>query len=84
MPFSEITCWAVASLCLSYTIAFEDSFRILIKQNKVPKDIAEKARIYDTDDFYDLYGRGILEYIVIPYLAKDSPSFTFTLTIPTK
>ncbi len=68
----EMLCWAKASLTLTDSTTFDDSISILIRNDRLPKDIAKKAKLLEISGYstkYGWYGRGIHEHIVIPYLA---------------
>jgi len=69
---SEILCWAVASHNLSDKSTLDDSIMILKRNGRLPKDIADKAGLFEVTGYsarYDWYARGINQYIVIPYLS---------------
>lgn len=68
----EMMCWSVGSFLLTDRAMFNDSISILRKAGRLPPDV-EKHAILGPESlgfgyFYDLWGRGIQEYIVIPYL----------------
>lgn len=68
----EIFCWAVVGYYLSYKSTLDSSIPILIRSDRLPKDIADKARLYPELGYgerYSWYGRVINEKIIIPYLA---------------
>lgn len=71
----EIMCWSVASFLLTDHSMFNDSIAILLKAGRLPKDVTEhKSDVMLGSEslgfgfWYEAYGRGIQEYIVIPYL----------------
>ena len=67
----EIFCWSVISRDLSDRSTIDNAIPILIKHDRLPKDIEDKAGlsvITNYSDFYDWYGTGIHAHIVIPYL----------------
>lgn len=69
---SEMLCWAVTSHNLSDSTVFDDSIMILMEHNKLPKDIAKKTGLWEAVGYggrYRSFARGIMKYIVIPYLA---------------
>ena len=68
----EMMCWSVGSFHLTDRAMFNDSILILLKAGRLPPDL-EKRAILGPESlgfgyFYDLWGRGIQEYIVIPHL----------------
>ena len=66
----EMMCWSVGSFLLTDRDMFNDSISILIKAGRLPRDV-EKHAISPSlgfGYFYNLWGRGIQDYIVIPYL----------------
>lgn len=68
----EMMCWSVASFLLTDRATFNDSISILLKAARLPRDVAKQAMLGSESlgfgYFYDLWGRGIQEYVVIPYL----------------
>ena len=67
----EILCWSLASLNLSDRSTIDEAIPVLVKHDRLPKDIEDKASlsvITNYSDFYDWYGTGIHAHIVIPYL----------------
>lgn len=83
---SEMICWAETSLKLSQRRTLNDSTQFLINYGLLPKDIAEKAELLPEDlaeklhlmvissgygDIYDMFGKGILQFILIPYLRGE-------------
>lgn len=74
---SEMLCWAVTSHHLSEESTFDDSITVLKKHGRLPKDIAKKAGLLEISGYrsysilYKSYARGIMEYIIIPYLAGN-------------
>lgn len=69
----EVFCWAAASSTLLHQAVVDDAIRILLRHARLPQDIENKAELMSVDlgysYFYTLYSRGIIEYIVISYLA---------------
>lgn len=68
----EMMCWGVGSFLLTDRAMFNDSISILLKAGRLPPDV-EKRAVLGPESlgfgyFYDLWGRGIQEYIVIPHL----------------
>jgi hypothetical protein len=68
----EMMCWSVASFLLTDHSAFNDAVLILLRAGRLPQDIDTKATL-GSDSlgfgyFYEVWGRGIQEYVVIPYL----------------
>ena len=71
----EIFCWSVISLYLSDRSTIDDAIPILVKHDRLPKDIEDKASllmIRNYSDIYDWWGTGIHEHIVIPYLQSEA------------
>jgi len=69
---SEILCWAVVSHNLSDETTLENSISILKGNGRLPKDIAKKAGLFEAMGYggkYNMYARGIINHIVIPYLS---------------
>ena len=67
----EILCWSLASRHLSDRSTIDDAIPILVKHDRLPKDIEDKVRLLVTrnySDMYDWWGTGIHAHIVIPYL----------------
>lgn len=75
-PFrKEIMCWSVASFLLTNHDLFNNSIPILLKAGRLSKDAIDAGASIHNGPLgfgatYEWYGRGIHEYIVIPYL-KD-------------
>lgn len=69
----ETLCWATASSILLEQSVVHDSILVLLQHGRLPQDIAEKAELLPENlgygTFYAWYSRGIIEHIVIPYLA---------------
>ena len=71
----EIFCWSVISLYLSDRSTIDDAIPILVKHDRLPKDIEDKASLWmirNYSDIYDWWGTGIHEHIVIPYLQSEA------------
>ena len=69
---TEMLCWTVTSYNLSDRSTFDDSIMTLKKHTKLPNDIVKKAGLWEASGYgakFETYARGIIEYIVIPYLA---------------
>jgi hypothetical protein len=69
----EMFCWAVASQRLSDSMTLNYAITNLVQHGRLPKDIHTKAELMPDSlgygAHYTWYSRGIIEYIVIPYLA---------------
>lgn len=68
----EMLCWSMASFQLSDAETLNYAIQNLIHHARLPKNIAEKAQLPLVSGFstkFTWYSRGMLEYIVIPYLA---------------
>ncbi len=63
----EILCWALISRTLSASSTISDAIMILKRYDRLPKYIELKT---DSTSYY-LYGLGIQDYIVIPYIAGN-------------
>ena len=70
----EMLCWAVVSHQLSDTDLFNAAIMTLKRYGRLPEDIAQKANLTSENlgygEKYDWIGRGILEFIIISYLAN--------------
>jgi hypothetical protein len=71
----EMMCWDVASILLTDASSINDSIKILLRAGRLPKTVLESGALGPMADeslgfgyWYDAYGRGIQEYLVIPYL----------------
>jgi len=67
----EMLCWSLASFALSTRSTIDDAIPVLIKHGRLPKDIKAKADLLvgtNYSDLWDWWGRGVHEFIVIPYL----------------
>lgn len=63
----EIYCWASASLLLSNQTTYSDGIRVLRQSNKLPDTpVTSTAQL-----LFSGLGRGIQEYVVLPYLRGD-------------
>lgn len=72
----EMLCWAQASSNLLDQSVVDEAIKVLIRHGRVPQDIDNKAEIFVGKDlgygyFYADYSRGIIKYIVVPYLAAQ-------------
>ncbi len=80
LPVSrEMWCWSVASLYLTGDREFSESIALLVEAGVLPKDIVDKAHLSSDPDhlvgcawMYGMWGKSILEYIVVPYLQGQS------------
>lgn len=72
----EIMCWSIASLLLTDRAAFNDAVLILLRAGRLPRDIDKQAMLGSESVgfglFFDMWGRGIQEYVVIPYLKSQA------------
>jgi hypothetical protein len=71
----EMMCWGVASLYLTDRSALDDSISTLVKAGRLPVTVKESTISNDSlgyGYFYWVYGRGILEHIVIPHLINQA------------
>ena len=72
----EMKCWSVASFLLTDHSMLDDSIGTLLKTGRISKDlIGDTTAIHgeplNYGDYYEWYGRGILERILIPYLKNQ-------------
>lgn len=68
----EMLCWSVASFNMTDSVTLTDSIRILRNSGILPANIVQQAELSDVNGLGDEYtwlGRGMQEYILIPYLA---------------
>ncbi len=65
----EMVCWAVASSNLMEKGRFSDSISTLRKHGILPKKVDSP---FGEDHWYQVYGKGIIDYIVLPYLRSQS------------
>lgn len=63
----EVYCWASASLLLSNKSIYSEGIRVLRQSNKLPDNPATST----ADVLFSGLGRGIQQYIVLPYLRGD-------------
>lgn len=64
---NEMYCWSYLGFLLTGQVVLGDALNILGKEGKLPANI-------DADlvmEQYNWYGRGILQYIIIPYIGGD-------------
>lgn len=70
----EIFCWATAGFLLGEKSVFGDGVRILHRTKRLPEDTVKRGKVGTLDGFalrYEIYSRGIQEYLVLPYLKGD-------------
>jgi hypothetical protein len=65
----EMMCWTVASSNLMEKGRFSDSISTLRKHGILPKKVDSS---FEEDYWYQVYGKGIIDYIVLPYLRSQS------------
>jgi hypothetical protein len=70
---SEMLCWARASLLLSDEESLKLAIGILRDNRRLPENRNLPPLIRGPEVWYDTYARGILEYILIPYLGNAAP-----------
>jgi hypothetical protein len=72
----EMFCWSVASFHLTGSSIFQDAISILLRAGRLPDEVKNKAHLGPEDlgfgVIYGWWGRGIHEYILIPYLRQQS------------
>ncbi len=66
---AEMHCWATASWLLGDQEAFRLALSTLREQRRVPQNKNLPPLLRGPEIWYDTYARGILEIILIPYLA---------------
>jgi hypothetical protein len=70
---SEMLCWARASLLLSDEESLKLAIGILRDNRRLPENRNLPPLIRGPEVWYDTYARGILEFILIPYLGNAAP-----------
>jgi hypothetical protein len=65
----EMMCWAVASSNLIEKEKLSDSISTLRKHGVLPKKVDS---VFEEDYWLPVYGKGIIDYIVLPYLQSQS------------
>ena len=65
----EMLCWARASVLLADEESLKLAVGILREHRRLPLDKDLPVRIRGPEVWYDSYARGILEFILIPYLS---------------
>lgn len=72
----EMMCWSVGSFHLTNRSAINDAVLILVRAGRLPRDVDKQAMLGSESlgfgYFYDMWGRGIQEYVVIPYLKSQA------------
>lgn len=74
----EMMCWSLASFLLTDQSMFNDSVRILKQAGRLPTDLDKKdisligPETLGYGFVYNHLGRGIQEYLVIPYLKRTA------------
>jgi hypothetical protein len=70
----EMYCWAAAALLLGDRLVFEEGVKALQRDKRLPDDTRSSkvgAGSLDIGLRYEMYSRGIQEYLVLPYLSDD-------------
>ena len=69
-------CWSVGSFLLTDRSTFNDAVLILLRAGRLPRDIDKQAMLGSESlgfgFFYNVWGRGIQEYMLIPYLKNQA------------
>jgi len=65
----EMMCWTVASSNLIEKEKLSDSISTLRKHGVLPK---KADSFFEEDHWFPVYGKGIVDYIVLPYLRSQS------------
>ena len=69
----EMYCWAQASALLMDEEALEISLSVLRQSRMIPRDEDMPVKAQDPKVWYSEYGRGVLRYILRPYLESQTP-----------
>lgn len=69
---AEMLCWLLLSFHLSDHATIDDAMIVLIRNGRLPSDVAQKVGLGADERFgygtaYEWYARGVQEFIVIPY-----------------
>jgi hypothetical protein len=67
---TEMSCWATTSLLLGDEESLRLALATLRKYQRVPRNKDLPALVRSPEVWYSTYGRGILEFILVPYLRK--------------
>ena len=70
----EMKFWAIASFGLTDNSTMNDAITILMKSGRLPNDLPKRVKLGDAIGYTGIlgwYGRGIHEYITIPYLNNE-------------
>jgi hypothetical protein len=67
---TEMSCWATTSLLLGDEESLRLALATLRKYQRLPRNKDLPALVRSPEVWYSTYGRGILEFILVPYLRK--------------
>jgi hypothetical protein len=67
---TEMSCWATTSLLLTDEESLRLALATLRKYQRLPRNKDLPALVRSPEVWYSTYGRGILEFILVPYLRK--------------
>lgn len=67
---TEMSCWATASLLLGDEESLRLALSTLRNHHRLPRNKDLPALVRSPEVWYTTYGRGILEFILVPYLRK--------------
>jgi hypothetical protein len=67
---TEMSCWATTSLLLGNEESLRLALATLRKYQRLPRNKDLPALVRSPEVWYSTYGRGILEFILVPYLRK--------------
>jgi hypothetical protein len=67
---TEMSCWATTSLLLGGEESLRLALATLRKHQRLPRNKDLPALVRSPEVWYSTYGRGILEFILVPYLRK--------------
>jgi len=69
---TEMSCWAMTSLLLTDEESLRLALATLRKYHRLPRNKDLPALVRSPEVWYSTYGRGILEFILVPYLRKTA------------
>jgi len=67
---TEMSCWATTSLLLSDEESLRLALSTLRNHHRLPRNKDLPALVRSPEVWYATYGRGILEFILVPYLRR--------------
>jgi hypothetical protein len=69
---TEMSCWATTSLMLSDEESLRLALSTLRNRHRLPRNKDLPALVRSPEVWYTTYGRGILEFILVPYLRRSA------------